>query len=255
MLFRLRVRERLLDINVPSDSVLIRGLNAVVAPAALLGGPRLVSLPPRQIAAAITNAADDLKATKPVEVSAPPIASLDSPLIEVPIAGVSPAPADAAPAATADDAADTFVSVETQRIQDVLKASSSVSDEALKAHILEACMQRIQLLSNLRSLIQGSGAKSRLATAAGKAKSDPERLAFVAKLFGTDIAPHWAPKEAPDVVLNPLGHDAEKVLRDTSGKFTDQQKRRALYELLARTQPTEDQQLWLTTVADTFLQS
>ena len=116
-------------------------------------------------------------------------------------------------------------------------------------------MQRIQLLSNLRSLIQGSGAKSRLATAARNAKSDPDRLALVSKLFGPDVAPHWAPKDAQAVLLSPLPDDAERVLRDTSGKFSDQQKRRALYELLAHTQPTEEQQLWLTTVVDTFLQS
>lgn len=253
---RLRVRERLLDSGLTSDSDLIRGLIPASTPSALLGGPRLVPLPPRQVAVAVTNSADDLKLTKTVEANAPAIASLDLPLVEVAIAGVAP---DAAkieePATATDEAADAFISVETQRIQDVLKASSAISDEAVKAKVLEACMQRIQLLSNLRSLIQGSGAKSRLANAARNAKSDAERLALVSKLFGPDVAPHWAPKEPPAVVLAPLADDAEKILRDTSGKFNDQQKRRALYELLARTQPTEDQQLWLTTIVDTLLQS
>ena len=34
----------------------------------------------------------------------------------------------------------------------------------------------------------------------------------------------------------------------------DTQKRRALYFLLARTQPTEEQQLWLSTLIDGLLQ-
>jgi hypothetical protein len=156
----------------------------------------------------------------------------------------------------AEDAADAFVSYETQRIQNVLQASSAISDEAVKSKVLEACMQRIQLLSNLRSLIQGSGTRSRLAAAARNAKSESERLAVVAKLFGSDAPPHWAPKDAADVVLDTHDVDAdpERALRDSSGKFGDDQKRHALYALLARTQPTEEQQLWLTTVIDGFLQ-
>lgn len=253
---RLRVRERLLDTGLTTDSDLIRGLIPTSVPMPLLGGPKLEQLPPRQVAVAVTNSADDLKVTKTIETNAPAIASLDLPLVEVPIPGVTGDATKAEqPATTADEAADAFVSIETQRIQNVLKASSSMTDEALKARVLEACMQRIQLLSNLRSLIQGSGAKSRLANAARNAKSDPDRLALVSKLFGSDVAPHWAPKDPPAVLLAPVAEDAETVLRDTSGKFNDQQKRRAFYDLLARTQPTEDQQLWLTTIVDTFLQS
>ena len=251
---RERVRERLLDTNLTSDSELIRSLSTTVAPLPVLATPKLVPLPPRQVAAAVANSPDDLKGTKTVEVAAQPIAALDLPLVEVAVTA-SAEPAKTEETATADDAADAFVSVETQRIQEVFKASSALTDEALKARITEAVTQRIQLLSNLRSLIQGSGAKSRLATAARNAKSDDERLALVSKLFGSDVAPHWAPKDAPAVVLAPLSDDAERVLRDTSGKFTNEQKRRALYDLLARTQPTEDQQLWLTSVVDTFLQS
>ena len=48
--------------------------------------------------------------------------------------------------------------------------------------------------------------------------------------------------------------DAERILRDSSGKFADAQKRRALYVMLARSQPTEEQLLWLTTVVEGFLQ-
>jgi hypothetical protein len=255
---RQRVRERLMDTEVPTDSDLIRGLWPASVPFALLNAPRLTPLPARQIVTAVTNSPDDLRLTKTVDTTPATVATLDLPLVEVtaemPLSAAEPAKTEET-SPTADDSAEEFVNVETQRIQDVLKESASIADEAVKARVLEACMQRIQLLSNLRALIQGSGARSRLATAARNAKSDPDRLALVMKLFGPDVAPHWAPKEAQAVVLTPLPEDAERELRDTSGKFSDQQRRRALYDVLARTQPTEEQQLWLTTVVDTFLQS
>ena len=117
-------------------------------------------------------------------------------------------------------------------------------------------MQRIQLLSNLRSLIQGSGARSRLAAAARNARTEDERLVLVAKLFGAEMGTHWAPKDATDVILppQPPDSDPEKILRDSTSLFNDQQKKRALYSLLAHSQPTEEQQLWLITVIDSFLQ-
>lgn len=158
---------------------------------------------------------------------------------------------------SAEDVADSFVAYETQRIQNVIKASSVIADEAVKSKIYDACMQRSQLLSNLRALIEVSGAKSRLAANARVARTEDERLAFVSKLFGDDIKSHWAPKDATDVILEPrpdVDDDVVNVLRDAANKYNEQQKRRALYILLARGQPTEDQQLWLTTIADTFLQ-
>jgi hypothetical protein len=176
----------------------------------------------------------------------------------------APAPPPAAAATTstepetpAEDIAEAFVAYETQRIDKVLQASDAITDDDVKTKIQDACSQRISLLSNLRVLIQGSGVHSRLATAAQAAMTEPERLSVVAKLFGSDMPQHWAPKDASDVVLDArpdIEADPEKALRDTTGRFTDQQKRRALYVLLARTQPTEDQQLWLTTVIDRFLQ-
>jgi hypothetical protein len=284
---RERVRERLLSSGLTTDSDLIRSLSPPPSANPLLGGPRMVPLPPGQAVSAVANATEELKPTKVVETGSAPIASLDLPLVEIHFAEVTaaaattPAPAPmtpepsstpvpaSAPAPAADsiprteentesseEAADAFISYETQRIQNVLKASAAINDEALKSKILESCMQRIQLLSNLRSLIQGSGARSRLATAARSARQEPERLALVAKLFGSDMPPHWAPKDATDVVFPSAlaAGDPEKVLRDGTGKFSDQQKKHALYALLARSQPTEDQQLWLSTVVDTFLQ-
>lgn len=268
---RQRVRERLMDTGLSTDAELIRNLVAPSALPGVVGGPRIVSLPAAQVAASQTTSPDELRTPKMESAAAPAIAA-DLPLADVqpgiaaPAATAAipvPAPPPAPPPVTlpaeepaaAEQAADIFVSVETQRIQNVLKASDAVSNETLKAKILESCMQRIQLLSNLRSLIQSSGATSRLATAARNARSDQDRLALVDKLFGADVAPHWAPKDATAVVLPPLTVDAQRVLRDTTGKFSERQKRRALYELLARTQPNEDEQLWLATIVEALLRS
>jgi hypothetical protein len=256
-----RVRERLMSENASTDSDVIRGLASVIPPNAFLGGPRLAPLPPPQVVATAANSADDLRTVKTAENFAAPNTSIDLPLVDISIE----APAAAAPAAdaappkadtNAEDGADVFISFETERIQNVLKSSNAIADEALKSKVLESCMQRIQLLSNLRTLIQGSGARSRLAMAARSAHDETERLALVSKLFGSDLAAHWAPKDASEVVLPATltDSDAEKVLRDSTGKFSDQQKKHALYALLAHSQPTEAQQLWLTTVVDTFLQ-
>ena len=270
---RQRVRERLLDRDVPSDSDLVRLPPQTMNP--LVGGPKVVPLPQRAAAAEITRSPDELKMTKAVDPSATATASLDLPLADVPDG--TPASTPAGPAASGrrdgggpagetpalpttevsaddDDPAEAFVGYETQRIQNVIQAANAMADEAVKSKVLEACMQRIQLLSNLRSLIQGSGAKSKLATAARNAKSEPERLGLVAKLFGSDVPAHWAPKDAKDVIVDMHDVDAERILRDSSGKVTDAQKRHALYAMLARTQPTEEQQLWLTTVVEAFLQ-
>lgn len=152
--------------------------------------------------------------------------------------------------------AERFISYETQRIQSVLRASSAIGDENVKTKIFEASMERIQLLSNLRLLIEGSGVRSRLAAAARDARTEEERLALVSQLFGRGMEPHWAPKDAADVVFtvdNAVAAEPERVLRDTTGRFTPEQKKRALYLVLAQTQPTEEQRLWLSTVVEGFL--
>lgn len=342
---RLRVREKLLDNDVPSDAEVVRGLIPPPSNTPLIGGPKLAPLPTAAPVAAVANAAADLKITKTIDTSTPATSSLDLPLVEVPTAGAPPeasgtqinvtAPAPAVPPATqpaqlaqaaptpvitapqpvappavvpvtpqpavatsapapapapatpalpetkvaetpqpqpppppaaetiaeapqpADETAESFVAYETERIQNVLKASSAIGDDAIKSQIFKACMERIQLLSNLRSLIQGSGARSRLATATRNAKTEEERLALVASLFGSEMPPHWAPQDAKDVVLDDRGEidaDSEKVLRDTGTRYSTAQKKRALYQLLAHSQPTEEQQLWLGSVIDGFLQ-
>ena len=139
----------------------------------------------------------------------------------MPVVNVTPDP-------PAEDAAENFINTETQRIQNVLKASGAIGDEEIKSKIYEACMQRIQLLSNLRTLIQTAGAKSRLADFARNARSETERLTFVGKLFGDAMREHWAPGDARDVIVPaaPLDNEPETALRDASGKFTDQQRSR-----------------------------
>jgi hypothetical protein len=282
---RQRVRERLLDSGLTSDGELVRGLYPPPVPNSMIGGPKVIA-PPQSAPVAVPGSPSDLRITKAIDTSKPAVTSVDLPLVDVvppPVGGQAPPPVQPtqvvpqpekpaelptvtveAPPVTqttaepplsdtsAEDAADNFIGYETQRIQNVLKAASTINDESVKSKIFEACLQRTQLLSNLRALILGAGTRSRLAAEAGAAKSEGERAAFVAKLFGNDIAPHWAPTEAADVIIDGAPEDPEKVLRDKQAG--DQQKRRALYFLLARSQPTEEQQLWLSTLIDGLLQ-
>lgn len=285
---RQRVRERLIDTGLMSDAELVRSLYTPPVPNPVIGGPRVLP-PPQSAPVTAPPAATDLRQTKAIDTSKPVVTSIDLPLVDVAlpagtqtpaVAATNPAPPPAAnpaaaelptvtveappksepvaepapaePDTTAEEAADNFIAYETQRIQNVLKAASSINDENVKSKIFEACLQRTQLLSNLRALIVGAGTRSRLAAGAGAAKSEAERIAFATKLFGSDIAPHWAPKEATEVIVEGAPEDPEKLLRDRQAD--DKDRRRALYFLLARSQPTEEQQLWLSTVIDGFLQ-
>jgi hypothetical protein len=298
---RQRVRERLLDAKALPDSDVVRNLAPPLSATPLIGGPKLVPLPPPAAVTMVSNSPDDLRVTKAVDTTAASTTSLDLPLVDIPLPGitpppevvpttppaplpqtVAPAPAPETPPApqtapqtapqpastpvpteqvavvadepelpSPEDVADAFVSYESQRIQNVLKVSGSIGDESVKAQVLDACTQRIQLLSNLRSIIVGSGARSRLVAAANVARKENERLAVVAKLFGSDVPPHWAPKDAADVIFDPGISNAEQVLRDNGS--SDQQKRHALYALLATSSPTEQQQLWLNSVIEGLL--
>jgi hypothetical protein len=292
---RQRVRERLLDAKAMPDSEVIRNLAPPLSTTPLIGGPKLVPLPPPAAVTTVSNSPDDLRITKAVDTTTPSTTSLDLPLVDIPLPGITPSPevvattppgpvpqtvapapapapetppavqppptpvpteqvavvADEPELPSPEDVADAFVSYESQRIQNVLKVSGSIGDESVKAQVLDACTQRIQLLSNLRSIIVGSGARSRLVAAANMARKESERLAVVAKLFGSDVPPHWAPKDAADVIFDPGVTDSEQVLRDNHS--STQQKRHALYALLASSSPTEQQQLWLNSVIEGLL--
>lgn len=299
---RLRVRERLLDNKLTSDSEIVRGLWADPPATALLGGPRLAPLP-QSAPAPVLTATEDLRSTKTIDTTKPTVAALDLPLVEIGVAPpaapepaqeggsaettpmpavvpskdppveevavAAPAETEAAPATetiastvpeedvvSAEETAERFVSYETQRIQNVIRASGAIADENVKAKIFEACMQRIQLLSNLRLLIEGSGMRSKLATAARDARGESERLAVITRLFGDSIRPHWAAKDAADVIFDvapEIASAPERALRDTTGSVSTEQKKQALYLVLAQTQPTENQRLWLSSVVEGFL--
>lgn len=292
---RLRVRERLLDLGATSDSEAVRALDVDPEGTPILGAPKFVP-PPQSAAAAVATSADELLATRTIDTAKPVVAGLDLPLADlgtapaatvpgalaavvptsaVPaaaapseppveeqkvVAEIVPAPSPNAPSEeemlSAQDTAERFVSYETQRIQNVLKASSAIADEEVKSKIFDACMQRIQLLSNLRLLIEGSGMRGRLASAARATENESDRLALIAKLFGEEVKRHWAPRDARDVVFDveeSVAAAPERVLRDSGGKYTTAQKQHALYLVLASTQPSEDQRLWLSAVVEEFL--
>ncbi len=304
---RLRVREKLLDNKLTSESEIVKGLWIDPPVTPQLAGPKLAPLPQAAPAPVLT-ATEDLRSTDSVDTTKPTVAALDLPLVDITAPPPPPAPeppqnADGTPAAppavevapavvaeppadevvvpapaepepapatesviastvpeedmiSAEETAERFVSYETQRIQNVIRAASAIADENVKSKIFEACMQRIQLLSNLRLLIEGSGMRSRLAAAARDAQGETERLAVIASLFGERIRPHWAPQDAADVIFDiepEIAAEPERALRDTTGGVTTEQKKQALYLVLAQTQPTEDQRLWLSSIVEGFL--
>ena len=283
---RLRVRERLMNSGLTTDNDLVR----LMAPASSspLRGPKRLPLPPPAAAVQASNDPADLRDTHAIASSAPATAAFDLPLVDLsggaamppalvasmtpqgqqqevtiatkpdgtkvitnqPVAATeTPAPQPAAPVD-----AGAFMSYEFQRVRNVVEASAALTDESMKQRIFEACTQRTTLLSNLRTLIEGSGANSRLAAAVRAAEGEPQRLAFIARLFGSDMPPHWAPKDASNVLLEAPTDDPEKVLRDTTGRFGGTAKRRALYDFLARNQVTEQQEAWLQSVIEALLQ-
>jgi hypothetical protein len=190
-------------------------------------------------------------------VASEPTTTITATTSETPEPATTEAPASAQDSSiSAEDSADAFIRHETQRIQNVVTAIPDPPDDAGE-RVLEACTSRIQALSNLRSLILGSGARSRIAQAARNAGPDAQRIELVKKLFGEEVASHWMPKVTTDVLIAPraaVDNAPEKILRDSSGQASDGDKRRALYMLLARAAITEEQQLWLIPVVEGFLQ-
>ena len=155
---------------------------------------------------------------------------------------------------SAAEAADRFISFETQRIQNILQVSATLADERLRSAVIDACSQRIQVLSNLRTLIEGAGSQSLLAQKAGKARLDPDRLQLIRSLFGEQIAAHWAPKDTSEIVPNVvLPPRPELLLQDPSSSTPVEARREALYALLASGPITDQQQLWLSGIVESFI--
>jgi hypothetical protein len=198
-------------------------------------------------------------------------AALDLELIDVPtpknvmVASTSaradaPAEESERPAASAsDDAnpADAFVSFESSRVQAILQASSGIDDAAVKKRIFESAMQRLQVLSNLKVIVLAAGTSSRLADAFRNLDTDDQRAALMGRLFGSDVQGHWVPSDARDVILDippELTGDPIAVLRESTGRYDDEQRKQALYYALGRTANlTPSQELWIAELMSSFL--
>src|SRR5688572_22748620 len=93
---RLRVRERLLARNAPSDSDVVRSLWNEPPTTPILGAPKLVPLPSTPPAPLVTSA-DDLVATRTLDNTKPSVAALDLPLAEIGTPASPPAEQAASP--------------------------------------------------------------------------------------------------------------------------------------------------------------
>lgn len=292
-----KIRERLYDLDVKSDSELIRTLAApppnygasvwaknVSMPE--LGGSTVVEIP---------NESEVKDTTIGNEAVSGGGIDSDLPLVEVTIAVVPRNPAqppepavDAASKTTGEEpevveasaseaaseeptpafattsnddettaAAERLINYETARVDNVIKASSAVTDAALRNKIIQSCMERLQLLPNLRTIIEASGSRSRLAALARQAKDESGRLNLATRLFGEQFKKHWAPSDAKEIVLDTpteVGDDPIAVLRDSTGRFGAEQRRLALYLVLARNSSlTSNQELWLSGLIESFL--
>jgi hypothetical protein len=157
-----------------------------------------------------------------------------------------------------DDAADRFLAYETSRIESFVKASENVGDEELRSKVYETAIERSQVLQNLRVIIDGAGTKSRLAQLARDATTSTGSSELVSRLFGPLVLKHWEAAEPRDVVIafpQRLAADPIAVLRDTTGRFTREEKQTALYLVLSRDRLTAKQETWLTSVVESLASS
>lgn len=158
--------------------------------------------------------------------------------------------------ATASAAGPAFINDEISRINAVIEnVAQSNSDDA--GAILEACNERIQVLTNLARLAETAGQRSRLAAAIGSARGEEARVKTVRALFGDRVSQHWSPSKPADLVFpvpSDIGNDPVAALRDSSERYTAEQKKLALYLVLARNATlTDTQQIWLAGIADAQL--
>src|ERR1043166_8278145 len=137
-----------MDADVPTDSELIRSVDPPAG--SPFGAAKLVQLPPASPPATVANEPADLRMPKSEIGDAPAISDLPlSEIVPTPAMPPAPVPTPATPevkvdepAPPPDDPADAFISVETDRIQRILAASTALSD----VKILEACTRRLQAL-------------------------------------------------------------------------------------------------------------
>jgi hypothetical protein len=248
---KLAMLELLLDHELPLDSDLARA--HISAPAARVRAPywtRDVMLPELK--------GDHLLDPERVKLLETVIDGVRRPST----AGASLAPTDVRYDATlvaGGDAAaadvNPFIDAEMTRINTMLEGLASAEGDT--GALLEASNDRIQVLTNLARVIESGGGRSRLSSRSKAAKSDSERLALIRALFGELVATHWAPQKVSDMVFTlpaEVNRDPVAVLRDTSGKFTNDQKRIALFAQLARSASlTDSEEIWLSGIADANL--
>lgn len=276
-----RQRERLLDLRIESGSPLIRGLFVPPMSSSIFEGRRMVPLPekPATIAAptialkdttigsdtggtaiavdlplaAVSGEAATIVAPRP----APPVETAEVSHAEPPGAAAASVAADSEPAEATDEEDLAFVNYETARVQQILAAAMAVTEDGIRSGVNQTCMQRLQLLSNLKAIAEGAGRKSRLASSLRAARDESARIALVTRLFGSSIAPHWAPKDAKDVVVqfsDEIAADPVGVLRDTSGKYSAADRQSALYLVLSRNPSlTSSQDVWISDLIESLL--
>ncbi|MHB0969099.1 MAG: hypothetical protein ACYC7A_00690 [Thermoanaerobaculia bacterium] len=261
-----RIRERLLDRGATNGSEVVRSL-AITPPnvASTLWSKTVPPIPSESRATSATASEAELKNTEiGADSGARSVAAID-----VPLATIDPKTISVRTTATvADDAADeesdegagpadAFIAHEFSRVDEISKAGLAVNDEALRTRIIDACIDRTQLLTNLRSIAEQAGPTSRLSSMMAAAKEEPSRIALATKLFGPTMQTHWAPADARNAIVEfppETANDATAVVRDPADRYTDAQRRLALYYLLAKNPSlVANQQLWIAEIIDGFL--
>lgn len=274
-----RQRERLLDLGIESGSPLIRGLFVPPMSASIFEGQRLVALPEKAASTALpTISLKDTKigsdsgsiATSAVDLPLAPVSGEAAAIVAAPPASSTEPVASTHTEAAAESGASgedlgeapveedfAFINYETARVQQILAAATAVTEDEVRSKVNQTCAQRLQLLSNLRSIAEGAGRKSRIATALRSASDESSRSVVVRKLFGSSVAPHWAPSDAKDVVVelpDEIAADPVGVLRDTSGRFSATDRQGALYLLLSRNSSlTTSESAWISDFIESLL--
>ncbi|MCM2315288.1 MAG: hypothetical protein NDJ92_09085 [Thermoanaerobaculia bacterium] len=278
----MRVRLRLIDSNALPNSELVRSLRAPQSSFDMALWPRVVVSPdPKDLqsipgplpesAAKLTEVGADLPKGAATQSVSFPLVDVATPKQVMVTRAVAPSVISASSAgeeseATVPDAqtpsaesndADAFVNYETARAQAILRAAAQLDDASMNKSIFEASSSRMQLLSNLKLVVETAGSRSALAAAFRDADDEAARLALVSKLFGDAAVAHWAPADAKDVVFDipaELTGDPMAVLNEATGKYSLEQRRQALYHLLTQASNlTSSQLLWLSDLMTSFL--
>ena len=146
-----------------------------------------------------------------------------------------------------------FIISETSKIKSVALEAARVND-ARTATILNACSERMQLLSNLGRLMQDDPKGSQLVRAAERAAVDPgARNSFVSSLFGAPAAAHWEPTDPSGMAFElppQIASDPVAVLRDGTGRFSIEDQKLALYAFLLKSPLIESDEPWIRSIAE-----